>query len=193
VDPGTAIAGAWSSGISMYGVAALLGVAGRLEWTDTPAWLQRPWVIALAAILFAVEFVVDKVAAVDSVWDLVHTALRPTAGAVLLGGADLDGPMLAYAAGGAVLALTSHSAKASLRGLVNASPEPFSNVVVSLGEDGLVATLMALALAQPEIALAVTAVLVVLSVVTTIVLFRFLRRFVRRLRQWSRSAPPTAV
>lgn len=177
----------------MYGVAALLGVAGRLEWTDTPAWLQRPWVIALAAVLFTVEFVVDKVAAVDSVWDLVHTALRPTAGAVLLGGADLDGPMLAYAAGGAALALTSHAAKASLRGLVNASPEPFSNVVVSLGEDGLVAALMALALARPEVALAVTAVLVVLSVVTTIVLFRFLRRFVRRLRQWSRSAPPTAV
>lgn len=171
----------------MYGVAALLGIAGRLDWTDAPAWLQETWVIAVALALFAVEFVIDKIAAVDSVWDLVHTALRPAAGALLLGGADLDGPMLAQAAGGAALALTSHTAKATLRGLVNTSPEPFSNVAVSLGEDGLVASLMALALARPEIALAVTVVLVVLSIVTTVVLFRFLRRFVRRLTEWSRT------
>ena len=62
----------------MYGVAALLGVAGRLDWTDAPAWLQEPWVIAVATLLFAVEFVVDKVAALDSAWDLVHTCLLYT-------------------------------------------------------------------------------------------------------------------
>src|SRR5687767_4930476 len=76
VDPGTAIASAWSSGISMYGVAALLGIAGRLDWTDAPAWLERPWVIVVASLLFAAEFVIDKVAAVDSAWDAVHTFVR---------------------------------------------------------------------------------------------------------------------
>ncbi|HET7722352.1 MAG TPA: DUF4126 domain-containing protein, partial [Acidimicrobiales bacterium] len=63
MDPATAVASAWSSGISMYGVAALLGIGGRLDWLDTPGWLQRPWVIGVALVLFAVEFVVDKVPA----------------------------------------------------------------------------------------------------------------------------------
>jgi hypothetical protein len=171
VDPGTAVASAWASGISMYAVAAVLGVAGRLGWVDPPSWLEQPGVIAAATGLALVEFVVDKVAAVDSAWDAVHTALRPTAGAVLLGGADLDGSTLAYAVGGAALALSSHAAKASLRGLVNASPEPVSNVVVSLAEDGLVATVL----------------LAIASVVTAVVLLRFLRRAVGRLAAWHRS------
>jgi Domain of unknown function (DUF4126) len=176
VDPGTAIASAWSAGISMYGVAALLGIAGRLDWVESPAWLQEWWVIAIATVLFAVEFVVDKVAAVDSLWDAVHTFLRPLAGAVLLGGADLDTATILAATVGGALAFSSHAAKATLRGLVNTSPEPVSNVVVSLAEDGLVAVLMAVAFANPELAVPITLVLTVASVVTTIVLFRFLRR-----------------
>lgn len=166
----------------MYGVAALLGIAGRLDWTDAPAWLEQPWVIAVASTLFAAELVIDKVAAVDSAWDAVHTFLRPVAGAVLLGGADIDGPTLALGLGGGTLAFSAHAAKATLRGVVNTSPEPVSNVLVSLAEDGLVAALMALALANPEVALAVTVALAIASVVVTIVLFRFLRAFVRRLR-----------
>ncbi len=180
MDPGTAIASAWSSGISMYGVAAVLGLAGRLDWTESPAWLESGWVIAGALVLFLAELVVDKIAYVDSAWDAAHTVLRPAAGAALLGGADLDGSTLAYTVAGGALALSSHAAKASVRGFVNASPEPVSNVVVSLGEDGLVATLMALALTAPEVALVVTLVLAVLAVVTTVVLFRFLRRLLRR-------------
>jgi hypothetical protein len=187
VDPGTAVASAWASGISMYAVAAVLGVAGRLAWVDPPSWLEQPGVIAAATGLALVEFVVDKVAAVDSAWDAVHTALRPTAGAVLLGGADLDGSTLAYAVGGAALALSSHAAKASLRGLVNASPEPVSNVVVSLAEDGLVAALLGLALAWPEGALVATVLLAIASVVSAVVLLRFLRRAVGRLAAWHRS------
>ena len=177
----------------MYGVAAALGVAGRLEWTEAPGWLQEPWVIVVATLLFVVEFVVDKVAAVDSVWDVVHTALRPAAGAALLGGADLDGPTVLMAVAGGGLALTAHAAKATLRGVVNASPEPVSNVVVSFLEDGLVAALLALALANPEVALVVTAVLVVASVALTVVLFRFLRAFVRRLRGGSPRAAPRRI
>jgi hypothetical protein len=181
VDPATAVASAWASGISVYAVAAVLGIGGRLDWVDAPGWLERPWVIGLALLLFAVEFVVDKVPALDSGWDAVHTAIRPTAGAVLLGGADADIATLALAAAGGVLALSSHTAKATLRALVNTSPEPVSNVVVSTGEDGLVAGLMALAIAEPGWALAITAVLFVASIVTTIVLFRFARRAWRRL------------
>ena len=188
MDPSTAFASAWASGISMYGVAALLGVAGRLDWAETPEWLQRPWVIAVAAILFAVEFVIDKVPAVDSTWDAVHTAVRPLAGAVLMAGADTDIATAALAALGGGLALSSHSAKATLRALVNTSPEPVSNVVVSTSEDGLVAVLMALAIAEPQIALVATVVLFVASVITTVVLFRFVRRLWHRLARRRPSA-----
>lgn len=175
----------------MYGVAALLGIAGRFDWTETPAWLQEWWVIAVAGALFATEFVIDKLAAADSAWDAVHTFIRPVAGAVLLGGADLDGPTVALALGGGGLAFTAHAAKATLRGLVNTSPEPVSNILVSLAEDGLVAALMSLALASPEIALVVTVVLAIASVITTIVLFRFLRAALRRLRRWFGGPEPT--
>lgn len=167
----------------MYGVAAVLGLAGRLDWAETPAWLQPWWVIAIAVALFTIEFVVDKIPAVDSAWDAIHTAVRPTAGAVLLAGADAEVTTFALAAAGGLLALSSHSAKATLRAFVNTSPEPVSNIVVSTAEDGLVAALMALALANPEAALVVTLVLFVASIVLTVVLFRFARRLWHRWRQ----------
>ena len=88
MDVGTAIASAWSAGISMYGVAALLGIAGRLGWTDSPEVLQSAWVITIATALFALEFVIDKIPVADSVWDAVHTVLRPAAGAALALSAD---------------------------------------------------------------------------------------------------------
>jgi hypothetical protein len=174
----------------MYGVAAVLGIGGRLDWLTTPEWLQRWWVIAAALVLFAVEFVVDKVPAVDSTWDAVHTALRPTAGAVLLGGADADAGTIALAAAGGVLALSSHSAKTVLRAFVNTSPEPFSNAAVSLTEDGLVAVLMAFAIANPEVALVLTLVLFVASIVVTFVLLRFARRLWRAWRLRLRPSQP---
>jgi hypothetical protein len=183
VELGTALSAGWASGISMYGVAALLGIAGRLGWTDSPGWLEHPLVIGLALVLFAVELVVDKIAVLDSGWDAVHTVLRPIAGAALASGADhVDLSPAALAAAGAALAFSAHGAKAATRLLVNASPEPFSNVIVSLGEDGLVATLMALALAAPEVALAITVVLAVASTVLAIVLVRSVRRVWRGIR-----------
>ena len=77
MDLGTAVASSFSAGISMYGVIALLGIAGRLDWISGNLALEQPWVIALALVLFAVEFVVDKIALLDTVWDGVHTVLRP--------------------------------------------------------------------------------------------------------------------
>lgn len=182
MDLGTAFASAWSSGISMYLVAAVLGIGGRLDWVDSPELLQRPWVIAAAVVMFVVELVVDKVSYVDSAWDAVHTVVRPVAGAWLMASADASASTLALTLVGATLALVAHGAKASLRLLVNASPEPVSNVAVSTSEDGLVATLMALAVAAPEVALVVAVVCALASAVVVFVVMRAGRRLLARRR-----------
>jgi hypothetical protein len=187
VDLGTAIASAWSAGISVYGVAALLGIAGRQGWTDSADFLQHWWVIAIALALWLVELIVDKIPVVDSVWDSVHTVIRPLGGALVLSGVD-DSSVgeLALAASGGLLALSAHAAKASVRALVNLSPEPFSNAIVSVTEDGLVATLMAVAFANPEVALVITILLVLASIAVTIVALRLVRGALRKL-----SPPPS--
>jgi hypothetical protein len=194
MDLGTVLASAWSAGISLYGVTALLGIAGRAGWVDVAPLLEHPGVIAGALVLFVVELVVDKVAFVDSAWDAAHTVIRPlgaSALSVLAPDQDLSGPALALAGGG--LALSSHAAKASVRSLVNTSPEPASNVVVSALEDGLVAALMALAIAYPAVALAATAVLTVASVVVTVLAVLAGRRLWRaaRRRFGTRRGPPS--
>jgi hypothetical protein len=175
----------------MYAVIAALGIAGRLDAIDAPAILERPVVIGLALLLFAVEFVVDKVAVLDTVWDAVHAVLRPIAGAVILGATpDQELPVVVAAAIGAGLAFTSHSAKSATRLLVNTSPEPASNVVVSTVEDGLVAGLMALAFANPEVAAAVTLVLVVVALALIVVAWRVAKRVRRRFRGRGDAAAP---
>lgn len=180
MDLGTAVASVWSSGISMWAVAAILGVTGRLGWVDSPAFVQEPWVIVVAVGLAAVELVVDKISFLDSAWDAVHTVLRPLAGALLMGSSDVSVANSVLLVAGGLLALSSHSAKASTRLMVNTSPEPFSNVVVSATEDGVVGVLMALAVAFPQVALVVTLVLAVSSGVVAVVLFRLVRRVWRR-------------
>jgi hypothetical protein len=169
VDLGTVVASSWSAGISLYGVLAALGIAGRLEWIEGPWLLEHPVVIAVALALFAVELVVDKIAVLDTVWDAAHTVLRPLGGALIGALApDQDLPVPVLLVLGALLAMTSHSAKASARVLINTSPEPLSNAVVSAGEDGLVGVVMALAIAYPNVAFGVTVVLVMASVATTV-------------------------
>lgn len=184
----------WSSGISVYGVLATLGLAGRAGWVDAPTFLERWWVIAAAVGLFCVEFVVDKIALLDSVWDGVHTVVRPAIGGLLMttvGDTSWSAPALA--ASGVVLALSSHSAKSSTRLVVNSSPEPASNVVVSLAEDGLAATVMTLAIARPELAVTVVALLTVLSLVAAFVLYRLARRIGRTVRGGIRAARRTSA
>lgn len=196
MDFGTAIAGAWSSGISVYGVAALLGIAGRAGWVDGPEVLERWPVIAIAFALFLVEFVVDKIPLLDSAWDVVHTVVRPLAGAALMVGAVDSSNEVALALAGGGAALSAHAAKATTRALVNTSPEPFSNAIVSFAEDGLVAGLMAVAFAFPEVALVITLVFVVASASVAVVLFRFTTRVARRLRDGGlarRSDRPGAI
>lgn len=183
MDVGTAALSAWSSGISMYLVAAALGVCGRLDWVTTPEWLTSPWVIGGAVVLAVIELLVDKVAWLDSGWDAVHTVLRPVAGGALFAGAEDVESSVTAALIGAALALSAHLAKAGVRALVNLSPEPVSNIVVSLGEDGTVAGLLALAVANPEIALAVAIGLAVLSTVVGVTMTFLVWRALRRWRQ----------
>ena len=191
MDVGTAITSAFSAGISMYGVIAALGIAARLDVIDGAGVLERPIVIGIALALFALEFVIDKMPVVDTVWDGIHAVLRPAAGAVILAVAP-DQPLPpAVAVGlGAALAFTSHSAKSSTRLLVNTSPEPVSNVVVSTIEDGLVAGLMVLAFSHPAVAFAVTLVLVGVAIALIVVAWRLVRRMRRRVRARGDAAAP---
>lgn len=197
MDVGTAIASSFSAGISMYGVLALLGIAGRLDWIEAPELLERPAVIGVCVALFLVELVVDKIAWLDSVWDVVHTFLRPVAGAAIMAIApDQTLPVPVALAVGGALALTSHGAKASTRALVNASPEPASNVVVSTAEDGLVAVLMALAIANPVVAGVLTVILFVCAVGVILAARHLLRRLKRKWRDRRRpppSPPPEVI
>lgn len=199
MELGTILASSWSAGISVYAVVAALGIAGRVGWIETAEVLQRPWVIGLALALAVVDLVVDKIAWLDSIWDGVHTVIRPAAGAAIAGlaasnqtvGPELPSTVVLALTGGG-FAFSAHAAKASIRAVVNTSPEPVSNVVVSVLEDGLVAALLALAFAFPKVALAVTLVLFLVSAVVAVVLFRVARHAVRRLRS-GRARPTGAV
>jgi hypothetical protein len=181
---GEIAASGWASGLNLYGTALLLGLAGRLGWADTPEPLQSTAFLVVAALLYVVEFVVDKVPWADSAWDAVHTVVRPIGGALL-------GVALAHDAGSSeVLAaltsggfsLTAHSAKATTRAMANTSPEPFSNIALSFAEDGIAAAMVALALAYPVIAGAVAVVAAIASVIVVWVLWRAVLRLRERWR-----------
>lgn len=134
----------WASGINLYAAMAALGLAGATGSADLPPGLellQNPLVIGAAGLMYVIEFFADKVPGVDSTWDALHTFIRIPAGALMAAGAVGDaGPALEVAAlilGGG-MATTSHALKASTRLAVNTSPEPFSNVGVSVAEDAIV-------------------------------------------------------
>ena len=173
----------------MYLVFSVLGIGGRLDWVNSPAFLQKPWVIGAALAMFVVELIVDKVSYLDSTWDAVHTFLRPLAGAYVFSSSDVPTSTIVLAVIGGALALTAHGAKASTRLLVNASPEPASNFVVSLLEDGLVAALMTLALAYPVLAATIALILTVVSVVVIYMVWRSARYLLARRRERRRNAP----
>jgi hypothetical protein len=134
----------------------------------------------VAGILYAVEFLADKVPYLDNIWDAVHTFVRPV-GAAALGYVIAGDSSTVAAAVGAILsgslALSAHSAKATTRAAVNTSPEPFSNIFLSVAEDGLVAGLIALAIANPAVTLIVVIVLAVGAIWLTVKLFGVVRRF----------------
>ena len=174
----------WASGVNAYAVVVLMGLLGRFGGVEAvPESLQHTSVLVIAGGMYAVEFVADKIPYVDSAWDAISTIVRPTLGAMLgyLIAGDADSVTSAlYATAGGGSALASHLVKAGNRLAINASPEPVTNLAVSLGEDVVVVAVVTLAMYHPHVALGVAAVLLVLGIATLVLLFRFVRRGWRR-------------
>jgi hypothetical protein len=178
----------WASGLRLYAVVFLTGLAGHLGWVELPTGLrllQSPVVLWASGSMLVVEFLADKIPLVDSMWDALHTVIRIPAGAALaagvFGGEHQSWALVAALAGG-TLAATAHTAKASTRAAVNTSPEPFSNIGLSLIEDGAVPLALWLAFNHPIwffVALALALVLMVTLIVLTV---KFVKLVFRRLR-----------
>jgi hypothetical protein len=177
----TAISAGYAAGLNAYGTVVLLGLLGRTGFGEVPDELTSDAVIIGAAVMYAIEFVTDKVPYIDNAWDLLHTAIRPAIGSLIgVSFADLDqvtgSEEIAAGGAGGSTALVSHGLKMGLRLGINTSPEPVSNIVVSLTEDGIVAGVIALVLKEPLVALA--AVIVLLAIGIGLVLF--LRKRIKR-------------
>jgi Domain of unknown function (DUF4126) len=179
----------FSSGLNLYATIATLGFLERFGVIHLPPQLQilaHPMVLAIAGVLYVMEFLADKVPYVDSVWQAVHTFIRPPAAALLAFSATAAAPEAwrwgaALLAGG--IALTSHGTKASARAAANMSPEPLSNWALSFGEDVLAVWLTWFATTHPVVAIIVVSVLVVISLYLLYHLFHFLRRTLRKLAE----------
>jgi uncharacterized protein DUF4126 len=180
----------FAAGINLYATVAILGLASRYGWVDLPPQYKvfdNNWIIGAALVLYVIEFFADKIPWLDSAWDAVHTAIRPIGGAVIavltLGHASPTTEALVALLGG-TLAASTHFTKAGTRVMANASPEPFSNWVLSFVEDLFVVGLGALALKYPAVAAGVVIVGVVLIVSFAAWIVRALRRqrMVRRER-----------
>ncbi len=186
----------WASGINAYAVVLLLGIFGATGLTDeVPASLQRTDVLVVAGVLFLCEAVADKIPYVDSVWDSVHTVIRPATGAVvgaLLAGQSGSLPDIAAGALGGSTALASHLVKAGTRMAVNTSPEPFSNILLSFAEDLGVAGLVVFAVFHPTAAAVIAAVLLAAGLAILVFLWSRIRRF-RRWRAQRREEKRTAA
>jgi hypothetical protein len=178
----------FASGLNIYATVLALGLLGRYDVIQLPSSLavvsSTPVLIG-AAVMYVFEFVADKVTYFDSIWDVVHTVIRPAGAAVLaysvVGDVKPEWQILAAIVGGS-LALTAHTAKASTRAAANVSPEPFSNWILSLTEDGLAFFLVWFSAAYPVAAIVIVSLLVILAVVIVVKLSRLIRRFFWRRR-----------
>ena len=180
---GFALGTSFASGLNLYATVAAAGLFQYFGLIHLPTQLQvlaNPIVVGLALALFVIEFVADKIPYVDSVWDTVHTFIRPPAAALLSYSAFAGGVPEAWRVGAALLAggvaLTSHSAKATTRAAANVSPEPFSNWGLSLVEDALAVFLAWMAAAHPLVTAGIVVALVILAVLLIGKLFRFFRQ-----------------
>jgi hypothetical protein len=178
------------AGWRLYLVTLVIGIAMKFGWVALPDQLAAldviasPWVIGAAAIGTFAEFFADKIAWVDSAWDAIHSFIRPLGGALLslaiVDSADPEWQIASFLLGGGA-ALVAHAGKAGARTLVNASPEPFSNIVVSTAEDVATGGLLMLAIANPLAAALIAALLVVASIWLVIAARRALRRLIDRI------------
>jgi hypothetical protein len=180
----------WASGVNAYLVVLGLGIADRVGGlSEIPDVLGRWDVLTVAFFLYAMEFVADKIPYLDSTWDVVSTAIRPTVGAVIgvliAGDADTLGQAVAGVVGGGT-ALLSHAVKAGSRLAINASPEPVTNVTASVVEDVAVLGVIWFAIENPRAAAAIAAVLLAGGLVMLYLLGRLIRRGWRR---WKKREP----
>ena len=177
-----------ASGVNCYAAVLVLGLLGRFgHIASIPAALERPEVLAAAAVLYFGQFVVGKIPMLDSVWDVIHTAVRPVVGgaiAVVMAQQAHASPTatIGAAALGGGSALASHVVKTGMRVGVNASPEPFSNIIASLSEDLGVAGLVSLAVFHPVAAAVVAALILVMGIALFAVLASWIRRGWQRRR-----------
>ncbi|HET7903844.1 MAG TPA: DUF4126 domain-containing protein [Candidatus Eisenbacteria bacterium] len=186
---GLLLGASFASGINLYATVATLGLLHRYEVVALPpsiAVLAHPVVIGIAVAFYLIEFVADKIPAVDHVWDAIHTFIRPPAAALLAYAAVAPAPVpdvwrviAALIAG--TIAFTAHSTKAASRGAINASPEPFSTAAVSFAEDLLAVGLAWLAATHPAIAIGAVVILLAASITLLYVFVRFARGIWRRL------------
>ena len=184
-----ALAGAvgWASGIRLYLVILLTGLAGYMGWMQLPQGLHllaNPVVLGASGFMVFIEFFADKIPGLDSLWDVVHTVIRIPAGAALAAGvfsADSAAMSLVAALVGGTLASTSFAAKATSRAAINTSPEPFSNIGTSLVEDTLVPAGLWLAVAHPLVFIPLLALLLVLSIWLIRRCWRFLKQLFTRV------------
>lgn len=184
-----ALAGAlgWASGVRLYLVVLLTGLAGFMGWIQLPPGLHllaHPVVLGASGFMVFVEFFADKIPGLDSLWDVVHTVIRIPAGAALAAavfGADSGLMALLAALAGGTLAATSHAAKATTRAAINTSPEPFTNVGASLVEDSMVPAGLWLAIAHPLVFVAVLVLVLIFSVWLIRRCWRFLRQLFARV------------
>ena len=190
VTLGRTLGFSFAAGVNLYATVAILGLASRYGWVELPPQFEvfdHDLVIGIAIAMYLVEFLADKIPYFDSLWDLVHTAIRPVGGA-LIAVATLGevSPVVAglVALLGGTVAAGSHLTKTSTRAVANTSPEPFSNWLLSLGEDLFVVGLGYLALEYPVAALVVAAALLGLIVVFASVIVRTARRWFSRRKTW---------
>lgn len=181
-----AVGAAWLSGVRLYALVAILGLLGKYGSLQLPGnltTLQNPWVIGVASVLLVIEFVADKVPAIDSGWDVVHTFIRIPAGAVLAAGAfgEYDPAIKVIAALiGGTLAFGSHATKTTTRAAVNTSPEPVSNLVVSTVEDVYAVGSTFAAAFAPILILGIVGVGVVVAIFMLPRIAKFLRKVLGR-------------
>lgn len=178
----------WASGINAYAVVLVMGLFGRFaEVSAIPGVLTRTDVLIASGALFVVEMLADKIPYLDSVWDSIHTVIRPAVGATLgylLGNESSSLEAAFSAATGGVTALASHAVKSGIRLGVNSSPEPVSNVLVSTAEDVTVAGVVSLATAHPWLAAGTAGVLLLAGLALAIFLLLRLRRLKQRYDDW---------
>ena len=181
----------WASGLRLYAVLFLTGLAGSVGWVTLPAGLQvlqSPIMMGASGLMLFIEFFADKIPGVDTLWDLTHTLVRIPAGAALAAGVlssqGVDGQAWSVIAAllGGTLAATAHAAKAGTRAAANTSPEPFSNIALSLAGDALVPALLWLAWSHP-VAFTVLLILWIVLALTLIRLtFRLLSGLFKKFR-----------